>query len=177
MANWVPNAQSWWSNPVTRPLASKKAQVKVQERKKKTPQPPHCSVPGLQEQTSHRNAELCLVLFHASQWLKMSPQQRLPSVQVASPLSVLVRDEAHRSQFAILPCSKPLPWDFAFPAARDRSLPPPTTDLGFGHLTCFGQWNVSRREPCRGMTHACVVGLALCTSHHHGKSHPWTAAA
>lgn len=51
------------------------------------------------------------------------------------------------------------------------SCPHPTSiDLGFGHLTCFGQWSVSRHVPL-------WWGWPSCLSHHHRKSYPWMAEA
>lgn len=59
---------------------------------------------------------------------------------------------------------RPLPCDFAVPATR---LTGHFSTLDFGHVTCFGQWDVSR---VWNMLHSRAVPLCLC--HHHEKSFP-----
>lgn len=85
------------------------------------------------------------------------------NVQLVLPLSMLAWDASNHCSPFILPHLRPLPCHLAFPPTRGRGYcsPPTSTDLGFGQLMCFGQWNVSRHEPGQGMACARVAGLAL----------------
>lgn len=71
--------------------------------------------------------------------------------------------------FTLLP--HPLPWErvYAFRAvmsglARWLALWWAVLKFRLSHVTCFGQWDVSRGNTSRGLKCACAVVLALCTS-------------
>ena len=40
-------------------------------------------------------------------------------------------------------------------------------DPGFGHMTCFDQWGISKRDPCRGLISACTLGFGHWKSKEH----------
>lgn len=57
--------------------------------------------------------------------------------------------------------SCPLLWGFFLLQAEDASL---LLDLGFGDMTCFGQWDVKNCDTSRDLTCACTVGFFFLCS-------------
>ena len=53
-----------------------------------------------------------------------------------------------------------------------------TPDFGLGHVTCFGQWDVSPCDSSRDLKRACAIGVSPCPNgpqnEIHGADPDWT---
>ena len=64
------------------------------------------------------------------------------------------------------------PWDCLVPLRQMESTFLPLR-FGLNHVTCFGQWHISRYNASRSLRCACKVGLVLLSLP--GKNLPWAA--